>query len=143
MRVARRWSSRTMARSCWSLSFSSFTGRPSGPTTFAFAIAFITVTISSVGSIPRVLATGYCISLVGMSRSSMSNLTFSIERKNRTHISQIGPSSGNILASSSRRHCDPTFFLYSSCIGLMFWTSPCWSPMRKCFSNSMTWRSKK
>ena len=86
----------------------------------------------------RVLATGCCSSLVGMSRSSMSNLTFSIERKDRTHLSQVGPSSGNILASSSRRHCNSTFFLYSSCIGLMFWTSPCWSPMRKCFSNSMT-----
>ena len=47
-------------------------GRPSGPTAFAFAIAFIAVTTSSsVGSVPRALATGCCGSLFGMSGSRM------------------------------------------------------------------------
>ena len=47
MRVVSRWSSSRMVRSCWSPSFSSPTGRPSGPTAFAFAIAFIAVPASS------------------------------------------------------------------------------------------------
>ena len=43
MRVVSRWSSSRMVRSCYSLNFSSSAGRPSGSTTFAFAIAFIQV----------------------------------------------------------------------------------------------------
>ena len=46
---------------------------------------------SSVGSIPRALAIGCCGSLFGMSGSSMSNLEFSSERKNRTHLTRIRP----------------------------------------------------
>ena len=63
-----------MIRSCWSPSFNSSAGRLSGPAAFAFDIAFIAVAISSVGSIPRALATGCCGSLFGMSGSSMSDL---------------------------------------------------------------------
>ena len=132
-----------MVRSCWSPSFSSSAGSPSGPTAFSFAIAFIAVAISSVGSIPRALATGCCGSLFGMSGSSMSDLEFSSERKNRTHLSRIRPLSRSSLPLSSRTHCDSTFFVSSSCTDLMFWKNPCWSPMRNCFSNSTTWRSKK
>ena len=72
-----------MDRSCWSPSFSSSVGRPSGPTTFALAIACIAEVISSsVGRIPRALATECCGSLFGVSGSSMSDLEFSSERKN-------------------------------------------------------------
>ena len=50
---------------CRSSGFSSSTVRPSGPTAFASAIAFIAVaTSSSVGSVPRALATGCCSSLL-------------------------------------------------------------------------------
>ena len=65
------------------------------------------------------------------------------ERKNRTHLSRIFPLSRSSLPPSSRTHCDSTFFVSSSCTDLMFWKNPCWSPMRNCFSNPMTWRSKK
>ena len=144
MWVVSRWNSSRMVRSCWSPSFSSSAGTPSGPTTFSFAIAFTAVAISSsVGSIPRALATGCCGSLFDMSGSSMSDLEFSNERKNRTHLSRIRPSSRSSLLPSSRTHCDSTFFVSSSCTDLMFWKNPCWSPMRNCFSNSTTWRSKK
>ena len=69
--------------------FQQFRGKASGLTAFAFAIAFIAVAISSsVGSIPRALATGCCGSLFGMSGSSMSDLEFSSERKNLTHLSR-------------------------------------------------------
>ena len=70
-----------MVRSCWSPTFSSYMGRPSSPTAFAVVIVFIDVAISSVGALP----TGCCESLFGMSGSSMSDLAFSSERKNRTH----------------------------------------------------------
>ena len=61
MRVISRWSSTKTVRSCRSPSFSSSTGRPSGPTVFALAIAFIAVAISSsVSSISRALTTGCC-----------------------------------------------------------------------------------
>ena len=71
-----------MVRSYLSPSFSSFVGRPSGPTAFAFVIAFIAVAIPfSVGSIPRALATGCCGSLFGMSGSNMPDFAFSSERK--------------------------------------------------------------
>ena len=130
-----------MVRYCWRLSFSSSVGRPSGSTAFAFVIALITVAISSsVGSIPRALANG-C--LFGMSGSSMSDLAFSSERNNCTHLSWIRLLSRSSLPSSSRRHCNSAFFIFSSCTLLMFWKNPCWSPMRSCFSNSTTWRSKK
>ena len=91
-----------------------------------------------MGSIPRALATGCSVSLFGM-----SDLEFSNERKNRTHISRIRPLSRSSLPSSSRKHCDSTFFVSYSCTDLMFWKNPCWSPIRNCFSNSTTWRSKK
>ena len=137
MRVVSRWNSSRMVRSCWSPSFSSSAGSPSGPTAFSFAIAFIAVAISSsVGSIPRALATGCCGSLFGMSGSSMSDLEFNNERKNRTHLSRIRPLLRSSLPPSSRTHCDSTFFVSSSCTDLMFWKNPCWSPMRNCFSNS-------
>ena len=110
----------------------------------ALTIAFIDVAISSsVGSIPRALATGCCGSLFGMSGSSISDLAFSSEVKNRTHLSRIRHLSCSNLPSSSRTHCDSTFSVSSSCTGLMYWKNPCWSPMRNCFSNSTTWRSKK
>ena len=73
----------------------------------------------------------------------MSDLEFSDERKNRTHLSRIRPLSRSSLPPSSRTHCYSTFFVSSSCTHLMFWKNPCWSPMRNCFSNSTTWRSKK
>ena len=126
IRVVSRWSSRRMVRSSWSPSVRSSAGRPSGPTAFAFAIAFIAVAISSsVGSIPRALATGWCGSLFGMSASSMSDLEFSSERKNLTHLSRTRPLSRNSLPSSSRTHCDSTFFVSSSCTDLVFWKNPC------------------
>ena len=144
MRVVSRWNCSRMARSCCSPSFSSSAGSPSGPTAFSFAIAFIAVAISSsVGSIPRALAIGCCGSLFGMSGSSTSDLEFSNERKNRTHLSRTHPLLRSSLPPSSRTHCDSTFFISSSCIDMMFWKNPCWSPIRNCFSNSTTWRSKK
>ena len=73
----------------------------------------------------------------------MSDLEFSNERKNRTLPSRIRPLSRSSLPSSSRRHCDSTFFVSSSYTDLMFWKNPSWSPIRNCFSNSTTWRSKK
>ena len=104
-----------MIRSCLSPSFSSSAGMPSGPTAFASAIAFIALAISSsVGSIPRALATACCGSLFGMSGSTMSDLEFSSERKNLTHLSRMRPLSPNSLPSSSRTHCDSTFFVSSS-----------------------------
>ena len=124
--------------------FQQFRGKPVRPTTFSFAIAFIAVAISSsVGSISRALATGCCGSLFGMSASSMSDLEFSNERKNRTHLSRIRPLSRSSLPHSSRAHFDSTFFVSSSCTDLMFWKNPCWSPIRNCFSNSTTGRSKR
>ena len=98
---------------------------------------------ASVGSIPRALATGCCGSLFGMSGSSMSDLAFSSERKNRNHLSRPRPLSRSSLPSSSLTHGDSTYFISSSCTDLMFWKNPCWSPTRSCFSNSTTWRSKK
>ena len=90
MTVVSRWNSSRMVRSRWSPSFSSSAGSPSGPTAFSFAIAFIAVAVSSsVGSIPRALPTGCYGSLFGISGSSMSDLEFSNERKNRTHLSWI------------------------------------------------------
>ena len=143
VRVVSQWSSNRMVRSCWSPSFSCSTGRPSGPIAFAFAIAFITVKICfSVDSIPRALATECCGSLFGMSGSSMSDLAFSSERKNRTHLSRIRHFSRSSLPPSSRTHCD-SIFVSSSCTDLMFYNNPCWSPMHNSFSNSTTWRSKK
>ena len=106
--------------------------------------AFIAVaTSSSVGSIQSALATGCCGSLFGMSGSSMSDLEFSSERTNRTHLSRIRPLSRSSLPPSSRTHCDSTFLVSSSCTDWMFWKNLCWSPMRNCFFNSTTWRSKK
>ena len=81
--------------------------------------------------------------LRGMSGSSMSDLAFSSERKNRTHLSRIRPLSRSSPPSSPWTHCDSTFFVSSGCTDLMFWKSPCWSPMRNCFFNSTAWRSKK
>ena len=139
LRVVSRWNSSRMVRSCSSPGFSSSAGRPPGPTAFAFPIAFIAVAISSSGgSIPRALATGCCGSLFGMSGSSMSDLEFRSERKNRTPLSRIRPLSCSSLLHSSRRHCDLTFFVSSSCTDLMFWKNPCWSSIRNCFSNSKT-----
>ena len=132
-----------MVRSYRSPSFSNSTGRSSGPTAFAFAIALIFVAISSsVGAIPRALATGCCGSLFGMSGFNMSDFAFSSKRKNRTHLSRIRLLSRSRLSSSSRTYCDSTF-LISSCIDLMLLKSPCLSPMRNCFSNSTTLWSKK
>ena len=102
--------------------FSSSAGRPSGPTAFAFIIAFIDVAISSsMGSIPRVLAAGCCGSLFGMSESSMSDLALSSKRSNRTHLSRIRPLSRSDLPSSLRPQCGSTFFASSSCTDWMFW----------------------
>ena len=110
---------------------------PSGPTAFAFGIAFIAVAISSsVESIPR------CGRLFGTSRSSMSDLAFSSERMNRTHLSRICILSRSSVPPSSRTHCDSSSFVSSSCTAVMFWKNPCWSPLRNYFSNSTTWRSK-
>ena len=83
---------------------------------------------SPVGSILRALATGCCGSLYGMPGSRMLDFMFSSERKNRTHLSRIRPLSRNILPSSSRTHCDSTFFVFSSCTDLMFRKNPCWVP---------------
>ena len=95
-----------MVRPCRSPSFSSSAGRPSGPTAFAFAVTFIAVAISSsVGSIPRALTTGCCGSLFEMSGSSMTDLQFSSERKNLSHLSRIRYLSRSSLPSSSRTHC--------------------------------------
>ena len=136
MRVVSPRNSSRMVLSCGSPSFSSSAGSPSDPTAFSFVIAYIAVAISSsVGSIPRALATGCCGSLFGVSGSSMSNFEFSNEWKNRTHLSRIRPLSCSSLPPSSRTHCDSTFFVSSSCTDLMFWKNPCWSPIRNCFSN--------
>ena len=124
--------------------FQQFHGRPDGPTAFVYVIAFIAVaSYSLVGSAPRALTTGCCGSLLGMSGSSMSDEEFSSERKNRAHLSQIRPLSRSSLPPSSRTHCVSTFFVSPSCADLMFWKNTCWSPMRNCFFNSTTWRSKK
>ena len=62
--------------------------------------------------------------------SNMSDLAFSSERKNRTHLSRIRPLSHlsrirplsrSSLPSSSRTHCCSIFFVFSSCANLMFW----------------------
>ena len=121
MRLVSWWSSGRMVRSCLSPSFSGSTGRPPDPTTFAFAVAFVVVAFSSaVGSIPRALANGCCGSLFVMSGSSMSDLVFSGERNNRTHLSRIRPLSRSSLPPLSRVHCDSTFFVSSSCSDLIF-----------------------
>ena len=73
----------------------------------------------------------------------MSDFAFGSERKNRTYLSRVHPLSRNSLPSSSRTHCDSTFFVSSRCTGLIFWKNTCRSPVRNCFSNSTTWRSKK
>ena len=73
----------------------------------------------------------------------MSDFAFSSERKNRTDLSWIRPLSRSSLPSSSRTHCDSTFFVPSSCTDLMFWKNPYWSPTRNYFFNSTTWRLKK
>ena len=126
MRVISWWSSGRMVRSCRSPSFNSSRGRPSAPTAFAFAIAFIDVeTSSSVGSIPRVLAIVCCGSLLGISGSSVSDFAFSSERKNRTHLLRIRTLSRSNFPSSSRMYCDLIFFASSNCAGLMFWKNPC------------------
>ena len=59
--------------------------------------------------------------LQNISVSSMSDLAFSSERKNRTHLSRIRPLSRSSLPSSSRTHCCSIFFVSSSCATLMFW----------------------
>ena len=121
MRVVNRWISSRMVRSCRSPSFSKSTGRPSGPTAFAFAVAFIAVAISSfVGSMLRALATGCCGSPFGLSGSSVSDFAFSSERKNRTHLSRIRPLSHSSLSSSSRAYCDSTFLVSSNSADLLF-----------------------
>ena len=73
----------------------------------------------------------------------MSDLAFSSERKNRTHLPRVRSLSRSSLPPSSRMNCDSTFFVSSTCTDLMFWKSPCWPPMRNFFSNSTTWRSEK
>ena len=95
-----------------------------------------------MGSIPKALATGYCDSLIEMSGSSMSDLTFSSERKNCTHFSRMRPLSRSSLPYSSRTHYDSSFFVSSSCTDWMIWKNPCWSPS-DCFSDSIMWSSKK
>ena len=84
-----------------------------------------------------------CGTLFGMPGSSMSNFAFSSVRKNRIHLSRIHPLLCCSLPSSSRTHCDSTFFVSSSCTDFFFWKNPCWSHMRNCVSNSTTWRSRK
>ena len=141
--ISPRGSSR-MIQSYRSPSFSSSTVRPSDLTAFAFDITFIAVAISfSVGSTLRALMTGCCGSLFGVSGSSVSDFVFSSERKNCNHLSWIRPLSHSSFPSSSRTYCDSTFLVSSNCTDLMFWKSPCWSPIRNCFSNSTMWRSKK
>ena len=144
MRVVSRWNSSRMVRSCCSPSFSSSAGsRPSPLLSHLPLLSSLWQSPPRVGSIPRALATGCCGSLFGMSGLGMSDLEFSNERKNRTDLSRIRPLSRSSLPPSSRTHCDSTFFVSSSCTDLMFWKNPCWSPIRNCFSNSTTWRSKK
>ena len=124
-----------MVRFGSSPSFSSCcsTGRPSGPTFFAFA--FIAVaTSSSVGSVARALATGCCSSLLVILGSSMSDFAFSSGRNNRTHLSRIRPLTRSSLPSSSRRFCDSTFLAaLIRCFGRMPAGLPCAtaSPTRK------------
>ena len=66
-----------MARVCRNSNLNSSTDRSSDSTAFAFVIAFIALaTSSSMDSVPRVLTTDYCGSLLGMSGSSMSDLTW-------------------------------------------------------------------
>ena len=77
-----------------------------------------------------------------MSGSSMLDLAFSSERKNRNHLLRIRPLSRSSLSPSTRMHCDSTLFVSSSCPDLIFSKNPCWSPMRNCLSNPTTWRSK-
>ena len=114
--------------------FQQFHGKAVRPHCFRVCTAFSAVAISSsVGSIPRALATGCCGSLFGMSGLGMSDLAFSSEWKNRTHLSRIRALSRSSLPSSSGTHWDSTFFVSSSCNDLMFWKIPYWSPMRNCF----------
>ena len=80
--------------------------------------------------------------LLGKSGSSMSDFAFSSERKNDTHLSRIHPLSCSSFPSSPRTYCDSTF-VSSSCIDLASWKNSCRSPLRNCFSNSTTCRSKK
>ena len=73
----------------------------------------------------------------------MSDLAFSSGRNNRIHLPRIRPSLRSSLPPSSRTHRGSAFFVSSSCIDLMFWKNPCWSPTRNCFSSSTTRRLKK
>ena len=92
-----------MSLSCRSSCFNS-TGRPSGPTAFALALTFIAVAIfSSVGSILRALATGYCESLFGMSGSRVSDFVFNGERKNLTKIRIFVPQQSPFLVTDVLR----------------------------------------
>ena len=70
------------------------------------------------------LATGCCGSLFRISKSSMSNLAFSSERKNRTHLSWIGRFLRSTLLSSSQTHCDSTLFVSSSFIEFIVLEEP-------------------
>ena len=124
--------------------FQQFRGEPVRPHCFLVCHCFHCCgNLLLLGSIPRALATGCSGSLFGMSGSSISDLEFSNERNNRTHLSRICPLSRSSLPLSSRTHCGSTFFVSSSCTDLMFWKNLCWSPIRNCFANSTTWRSKK
>ena len=144
MRVISRWSSSRMGRSCSSTSFGSSMGRPSHPTAFTFAIAFIAVAASpSLGSVLRALATGCYGSLSEVSGFSMSDFAFSSERNNHTYLSWMRPLSRNSLSSSPRAYCDLTCFVPSSCTNFVFWKNPCWPHMCNCLSNSTPCISKK
>ena len=117
--------------------FQQLRGKVIRPHCFRVFIAFIAVAVSSsVGSI-RALATVCYGSLFGMSGSSISDFAFISERKNRTHLSQIRPLSRSSLPSSSRTHCDSTFFVSPSCNDLMFWKNPCWFSLRSCHLNDV------
>ena len=121
---------------------SSSTGRPSGSTAFVFPISFITVAITSVGSIPRTLATGCCGRLFGMSGSSISNLAFSIEQKNHTHPSRVRPLPCSAFLPRHRRtvirpSSSPQLHRFNVLEESLLVSHP------QRLSNSTTWRSKK
>ena len=134
---------RSFIRSCCSPSSNSSTGRLPSFTALVFGIVFLAVANSfPAGSFPRALATGCCGSLFGILESSV-DFSFSSERKNRTYRLRMRPLSRSSPPSPLRVYCDSTFFVSSSYTGLMVWKNPRWSFMPICFSNSITWRSKK
>ena len=112
-------------------SFNSLTGRPSGPTAFAFAITFYCCgNPSSVGLVQRALTRGCCGTFFRISRSNISDCASCPAASGR--VISISRECAHYLAAVS--------FPHHRCSAIGSSSSP---PAAPCAPASPTWRSRK